>query len=558
MKLYCLLLAGLTFAVSCSSSEKTSQTVSTDTDELLQFQEEITPDFMEPRLSAFAADSMEGRETGTRGEEKAANYLAEQYEALGLTPVGDDDTFQQQFELTASIDDSVVFETKTADGKILDRSVASREQSGNYVRSFGGTDSLEGEIVFAGFGIVDEERNLDHLEKLDLEGKWVMVFQDLPNVSDGDTLFDPNYDQQERFQTIMQQGAEGMLLIPAISTQRFEDSARQTQESYGDTSSLKLPYLDEDSEEDFSKGYNLINPQTAARLLDFDGGTEQLLTYREKLMEDLANFEPRVTGIYLSHTPYESQTRIESQNIAALFEGTDPELKDEVIVLTSHYDHVGIGEADSTGDRIYNGADDDGSGTIGMLNMAHALATAKENNVMPKRSVLFLHVSAEEKGLLGSRYYSDHPLVPIEKTITNLNADMIGRIDPENEQEGNEDYAYIIGGKIISSQLDSMLSVANEQAGNVELNDRYNDLQDPNQFYRRSDHWNLGRLGVPFIFFFTGVHEDYHKPGDEADKILYEKTSKIVQTIYATTIMLANTDSPPEVDNREFIEITEE
>lgn len=545
-------------AVGCSSSEDTSSNISTNTDDLLRFQNEITADFLEPRLTAFAADSMEGRETGTEGEEKAARYLIDQYKEMGLTAAGSDNSFRQPFELSATVNDSIVFKTHNQNGELLNRSVASRENSGNFVRSFGGTDTLRGDIVFAGFGVIDEERGINHLKNLDLSEKWVMVFQELPNVSEGDTLFNPDYDQQQRFQTIMQQGAEGMLLVPSVSPDQFRKQAQKTQASYGDTSSMGLSYLDDDSAQDFNRGYNLVNPETAAEILDFENGAEQLFFLREQLIEDMGEFEPRETGIQFSHTPYTSKATVESQNIAALFEGTDPELKDEVIVLTAHYDHVGIGEPDSTGDRIYNGADDDGSGTIGLLNIAHALTAAEEQNVMPKRSILFLHVSAEEKGLLGSRYYSDHPLFEIDKTIANLNADMIGRIDPENEQQGKENYAYIIGGEIISSQLDSLLSVANDQTGQIELNNRYNDLQDPNQFYRRSDHWNLGRLGVPFLFFFTGVHEDYHQPGDEADKILYDKTANIIRTIYGTTIMLANTDSVPEVDNREFIELTEE
>ncbi len=231
-------------------------------------------------------------------------------------------------------------------------------------------------------------------------------------------------------------------------------------------------------------------------------------------------------------------------------------MKEEVVVLTSHYDHVGIGEPDSTGDRIYNGADDDGSGTIGLLNIAKAFAVAERKGIKPERSILFLNVSAEEKGLLGSRYYSDHPVFPMEKTVANLNTDMIGRIDSTHKSEGIEKYAYIIGAELISSDLDSLIKVANKQSGEITLDKRYNDLNDPQQFYRRSDHWHFGRKKVPFAFFFTGIHEDYHRPSDEVHKIRFEKMTSILRTMYATTVIIANTDTPPAVDNQQFIEIT--
>jgi len=183
------------------------------------------------------------------------------------------------------------------------------------------------------------------------------------------------------------------------------------------------------------------------------------------------------------------------------------------------------------------------------------MKAAKEAGAGPKRSVLFLHVSGEEKGLLGSRYYSDHPIYPIENTIANINIDMIGRVDKEHED--NKDYIYVIGGEIISSGIDSVMRVANEQTVNLDLSDRYNDLNDPNQFYRRSDHWNFGRLGVPFVFFFNGTHDDYHRPSDSVDKIEWEQLVKRTQLVYMTTALLANSDERPKVDNQEFIQKTQ-
>lgn len=543
------------------SSEQESPQPTTNTQALLEFQNEITTAYLKPRLTAFAHDSMEGRETGTEAEQIAANYLASEYKELGLQPVGDDSSYFQNFELTAFTSDSVVFEVyqKNNDGKKrIDHSVADQNKTGQFVRLFGGTDTLKGDIVFAGFGVNDKERNVAHLEGVDLKDKWVLVFQRIPNVVDGDTLVNPQLSTRARFQMIMDQGAKGILVIPGESLQEFDMVAQKMRGSFGESSRMDLAYRNEEKSSNGLPGaYNMIHPELAAQLLDLDSA-EALIEHSEQLTDDITNFEPRALDYELVHKPYTSKEIIESKNVLAFYEGADPELKDEVVVLTSHYDHVGIGEPDSTGDSIYNGADDDGSGTIGMLNIAKAFATAGKNGVKPKRSILFLNVSAEEKGLLGSRYYSDHPVFEMDKTVANLNTDMIGRVDSLHQSEGIEEYAYIIGAELISSELDSLIKSANEQSGKIKLNKKYNDLNDPNQFYRRSDHWHFGRKGVPFAFFFTGVHEDYHRPSDEVHKIRFDKMTSILKTMYATAVMIANTDHPPQVDNQQFIEITKE
>jgi hypothetical protein len=554
----------LSLLIGCSGSQQSAQQTmqpTTDTDALLKYQNEITVDFLKKHLTVFASDSMEGRETGMPGQKKAAEYLVEQYKQLGLQPVGDNNSYYQKFNLDATISDSIVFETYSVDGEeknLISRSVASQNSTAAYIRGFGGTDTLQGKIVFAGFGVNDKARNVTHLEGVDLNGKWVMVFQQIPNIVDGDTLINPKMNNRFRFQSIFSRGAEGLLIIPYdVSSQEFAEGAKNAQTGFGEPEQMSLSYLNQGgSSGGFNRGYNSINPAMAARILELKNGESGLDSLRQNIIENITEFQPKELSYSLSHIPYSTEVNIETENVLAFFEGADPELKDEIIVLTSHYDHLGIGQPDSTGDRIYNGADDDGSGTIGLLNIAKAFVDAAENGVKPKRSILILHVSGEEKGLLGSRFYSDHPVFPIDKTVTNINTDMIGRVDPLHQKKGVEDYSYIIGGDIISSELDSLISVANSRSGQLQLSDRYNDLQDPNQFYRRSDHWNFGRLGVPFVFFFTGVHEDYHQPSDEVHKIRFDKMAKIVRTIYATTVLVANTENPPIVDNQSFIEIT--
>ena len=212
-------------------------------------------------------------------------------------------------------------------------------------------------------------------------------------------------------------------------------------------------------------------------------------------------------------TERETQT-VQTENVVAMVPGTD--LADEFVVVSAHLDHIGVNPA-LDGDQINNGADDDGSGTVALLEIAEAFQRARDEGHGPRRSVLFLHVTGEEKGLLGSAYYADHaPVVPLAQTVADLNIDMIGRHDPEYAG-ADTPYVYILGSELISTDIDAVNARVNAQTGlGLDLSKRFNSADDPNQFFRRSDHWNFGKHAIPFIFYFTGTHEDYHRPGDEA------------------------------------------
>ncbi|WP_347069389.1 M28 family metallopeptidase [Flavobacterium sp. WV_118_3] len=221
----------------------------------------------------------------------------------------------------------------------------------------------------------------------------------------------------------------------------------------------------------------------------------------------------------------------DSENIWAYIEGS--EKPDEVLVISAHYDHVGMKNGE-----IYNGADDDGSGTVALLEIAQAFMDAKKAGHGPKRSILFLHVTGEEHGLHGSRYYSEHPLFPLKNTIADINIDMIGRRDPAHKDNGN--YVYVIGSDRLSTDLHNINEEANKKYVNLLLDYKYNDRNDPEQIYYRSDHYNFAKHGIPAIFFFNGVHEDYHQPGDTPDKIEYDLLEKRAQLAFATAWELAN------------------
>ena len=224
--------------------------------------------------------------------------------------------------------------------------------------------------------------------------------------------------------------------------------------------------------------------------------------------------------------------KFDTENVAAYIPGC--EKPDEYIIFSAHLDHVGIENG-----KIYNGADDDGSGTVAILEIAQAFQIAFINGSGPKRSLLFLHLTAEEKGLLGSKYYVENPLYPINNAVANLNIDMIGRLDPKRPDK-NENYIYLIGSDRLSQELHEVSEQANLKYVGLDLDYTFNAENDPNSFYTRSDHYNFAKENIPVIFYFNGTHEDYHKPTDTPDKINYELLSKRTKLIFYTAWDLAN------------------
>jgi Zn-dependent M28 family amino/carboxypeptidase len=261
----------------------------------------------------------------------------------------------------------------------------------------------------------------------------------------------------------------------------------------------------------------------------------------------LVDFSERQVANPKNITPLESSSIdeenidwVKTENVAAIIKGDV--YPNEYIVLTAHLDHVGIEDGE-----IYNGADDDGSGSMALLEIAQAFKLAELDGNKPKRSIVILHVSAEEKGLLGSEYYSENPLYPLDETITNLNVDMIGRTDPTRESD-NDNYIYLIGTDRLSSMLHETSEKVNSRTVNLELDYKFNAWDDPNRFYERSDHFNFAKNNIPVIFYFSGTHEDYHGPGDTPDKIRYDLLTQRSRLIFHTAWELANMDKRIEVD----------
>ncbi|MGA9211325.1 M28 family metallopeptidase [Kaistella sp.] len=274
-------------------------------------------------------------------------------------------------------------------------------------------------------------------------------------------------------------------------------------------------------------------------------GQKKAGKYLIEQYQKMGIFHPKSMSSYYQIIPKEALSGRrgnlpESENILAFIEGS--EKPEEIIVISAHYDHIGMKNGE-----IYNGADDDGSGTVAVLEIAKAFQMAKKSGNGPKRSILFLHVTGEEHGLLGSKYYADHPIFPMANTMVDLNIDMIGRCDAAN---CGKDYVYVIGSEMLSSELKKINEQANKETVNLELNYKYDDPNDKDRLYYRSDHYNFAKNGVPVIFYFDGIHEDYHKPSDTPDKIDYVALRKRTQLVFATAWELANRKDRIVVDKK--------
>lgn len=561
LSLLCLVFIGWGILAGCSGSRpfgNTNDPAGNEvalTQKLLSYQDTITPASLRKDLKVIAADSMEGRETGTRGQLRAARYLVSQYRDMGLEAIDEDHNYLQPVQLKAARLDSLVFHFygTGADSGWTHTTRSNAESIGDVATLFGNETPIDGSIVFAGFGVSDTLQGVDPYAGLDVKDQWVMVFENIPHVVNGDTLVAADRDARWRLRNLLfERGAAGVLVVPAVQPASFDMSADDAIWNYRKLSSYRLDYLPQ--EEPFDQTYAYLRPQRAVQLLGLQSMAD-LVQLRDSLASRLQNYHARKLNAGLKRVVYDQVVQLSSPNVAAFLPGRDPQLSDQVVVLSAHYDHLGIGRPDSTGDQIYNGADDDGSGTVALLSIARTLVKASENGDGPRRSVLFLHVTGEEKGLLGSRFYSDHPLWPLKQTITDFNIDMIGRVDQRHREKDVARYSYVIGGDLISSELSQLVQAANTRSGKISLDPYYNDLDDPNQFYRRSDHWNFARHKIPFVFFFTGVHEDYHQPSDEVTKIRFDKMSDIVRTIYASTVLTANAEKAPQIDNQVFLDI---
>lgn len=488
----------------------------------------ITPAELKAHLSVLASDSLQGRETATPGQQMAADYISNYYKSIGIPAVASLGGYYQQFDLMQYGFGNMQFTAGKENFQFIDDFYCF-PASGNTA------DIQANEIIFLGYGI-DDIAYSDYAN-VDVEGKVIIVWDGEPFIN-GKSVITKSEEQsewstewQKKIQTATDKKVRALLIIdPEIA----KLSANSYYVNYLKSTSLKLlsaykpsaycPYL-------------FVSPEIAKALL-----SEKKLNKASENIEALAVPVSFTAKTNFQITIEKKEEIVQTENVLGYIEGG--ELKDELIVVSAHYDHLGIHDG-----VVYNGADDDGSGTVGLLELADAVMQAKNAGYPLKRSVLFLSFTGEEKGLYGSLYYTDNPVFPLANTVADLNIDMIGRVDDAHLQDTN--YVYVIGSNFLSTELHDINAYNAKTYTNLSLDYGYNTTDDPNRYYYRSDHYNFAKNNIPIIFFFNGTHADYHQPTDDIEKIHFPLLSQRVQLVFHDLWSLANMERRIIVDVKE-------
>ena len=438
----------------------------------------ITAADLKKQLYIIAGPEMEGRETATAGQRKAAAYIESEFKRIGLQP-GANGSYQQLFPV---YQDSLLDARLEVDGKAF---ALNTDFNVSMNSSLDATLRFS-EVVFMAPGIA-----ADSVKATNLAGKLVLV-----QAAGGNQL-----------SALQDKGIAAILLVSSAYP-RTTPALVKSQMLYAFKKSIRPQQF-------------TISPAVAQAILKTSVDSAKLelgiKTYKANVLLDVKK----------------ENTELQSSNVIGVLPGTD--LKDEYLFITAHYDHIG------KRDTVINyGADDDGSGTVSIIELAEAFVKAKAAGNGPRRSIAFMAVSGEEKGLWGSEYYGDHPLFPLEKTTADLNIDMIGRIDPKRKIGDSLNYVYVVGDDKLSSDLRTISEAVNKKYTKLELDYKYNDPEDKEFIYYRSDHYNFAKNGVPIIFYFNGTHADYHRPTDTPDKINYPLLAKRAQLVFYTAWEMAN------------------
>lgn len=513
--------------------------------------EAITAAQLSNYLHFVASDAMGGRDTPSQGLDVTAEFIKMNLQRWGFKPAGDDGTYFQKIALRReSIDPQKTFL------KIGDATYSFGE---DYFR-LRGNGQADGRLFFAGDGWMVKSKGIDAYNGADVKGKIIVLtpqnfsqstISPRPEgVTPEDLKGTKGVDWADPLEYATARGAAGILVVAPPQLQAawgqlrnflgrgsmYPEKLRPAQQPNATT----LPVF-------------LISPKVAEAI--FAGESVNASSKSAAELQKSASLGA-----------FAKTETVWTQNVVAIWEGSDPKLKNEMVAIGAHYDHVGTNPNAPGDDKIWNGADDDGSGTVAVLSVAEALAKAKTR---PKRSVLLVWHCGEEKGLWGSEYFNKFPTVDLKNVIAQLNIDMIGRSqDPKNiikcerpnmrcnEELSKPNEIYVIGKDMMSSTLGPLVDGVNKAYLNLQYNTRYDDPKDPNRFFFRSDHFNYAVNGIPIVFWFDGVHEDYHQPSDSPDKIDYAKMEKVTRTIYLTLLQLANSNERPKVDKQLPPELT--
>lgn len=480
-----------------------------------KYAETVTVEDLRDGLTILASDALEGRETGSRGQKMAAAFIANHFEQMGLqAPVNG--SYYQPVDLYS-----------VTPGEIFVRSNGIQYNNFKDVVYYGSAPSngvISGEVVFVGKGTEAD------YAWLTVKDKVVVLLSDALSFNLFSALRTPVALAREK-------GASMVMVLSTSNSNEFGQFATQLQ---GFLSEGNLT-LNKPNSGSANKGVFFLNQSVAEKIFNTTFSKLTKAAAESPKTKSLTKIKPGKIEYQVSM----NINSVKSENVLGYLEGTDK--KGEVIVITAHYDHIGLRDSGS-GDRINNGADDDASGTMAVLEMAEAFVQAKKEGNGPRRGLLFMTVTGEEQGLFGSQYYVENPVYPLAQTVANLNIDMIGRRD--GEHAGKPDYVYVIGSDKLSSELHEINERNNNSYTKLAFDYTYNDENHPTNLYKRSDHWNFAKNGIPIIFYFDGIHEDYHRVTDEVGKIEFDLLATRTKSLFYTAWELANRENRIKVDKK--------
>ena len=549
----------------------------------------ITKQALKADLFFLASDDLQGRLTNTPGNRIAADWIAQRFERMGLPPGGPDGSFFQPYDL-------MVETLGPVEGNTMAIAPAAAQPlkygADFYPQRFSAATSAKGEVVFAGFGITSPERSYDDLKGADLRGRIALVIDHEPGERDPASPFDglvtaDASSSQRKAQFAQDRGAIGILFVSDVHNHQEAAPAGATgargaqgaagaqgaggaQGATGAAGALDNaarnawpatpPRIDRFTLAKWVENIRIPAMQISTAVAEsLVKGSGKTLAQLSAASETEHGFTPLRLNSSVEMSAAVNRQRIPDRNVLGLIEGSDPRLKDEVVIVCAHYDHDG---ADGT--RIFNGADDDGSGIVALVEIAEAYIQAAKAGHRPKRTVLFAAWNSEERGLLGAWAYTEAPTKPLDKIVAVLNMDMLGRneeVPPEGggrfrglqpqTAESNNNAVNIIG----TSRSADMKTAADKANAATGLDLRYRYDNNISQLMRRSDHWPFLNRGVPGVWFHTGLHPDYHTPQDRPERINYDKMEKIARMIHQMSWDLANANGRPKLAGRALKEM---
>lgn len=486
----------------------------------IKYSNTINIEDLKNHLFKLASEEFEGREACEKGQKKAAEYIANHFKNIGIPPLIDNSYYQKVPMVIKKNDDIFILIDKIKYQYLKDF----------YCFGFDDFSITDAQVEFLGYGINSAKYNdyRDYETTDTLEGKILMMIEKEPLNVRGISYLTDNNNVSDWTLNWRRKLEQAKFFNPAAIF-IIEDSLKENIKKKNHFIESSQIRLENSKKQDEFPPVFFISSELANNILSENN------TNISKIKKEISRSGKPITFSVQNTINISANNRdaknVYSENVLGYIEGTD--MKNELVIITAHYDHLGI-----KGKKIYFGADDDASGTTALLEIAEAFTIAKKEGYAPRRSVLVMPVTAEEKGLLGSKYYTENPVFPLENTIVNLNIDMIGRVDELHIK--NPDYMYIIGADKLSTELHEINEKANSTYTKLELDYTFNSPDDPNRFYYRSDHYNFAQNNIPIIFYFNGVHDDYHKPTDTVDKINFEILQKRTQLIFFTAWTLAN------------------